>query len=89
MLVYFRVALCDQAGIHSNRQPLPQRNWPTNRMSKFTEKLTAYDSAVALMGNEEIAFVMAAACKTGNAAYMVKALSVVARAKLLIKRILA
>lgn len=49
-------------------------------MSKFTEKLTAYDSAVALMGNEEIAFVMAAACKTGNAAYMVKALSVVARA---------
>ena len=71
----------DQAGIHSNRQALPQRNWPTNRMSRFTEKLTAYDSAVALMGNKEIAFVMAAACKTGDAAYIVNSLCVVARAK--------
>jgi probable addiction module antidote protein len=45
------------------------------------EKLTAYDPAAALVNDEEIAFFMADAFETGNAALIAKALGVVARAK--------
>jgi probable addiction module antidote protein len=45
------------------------------------EKLTAYDPAIALVNDEEIAFFMADAFETGNAAFIAKALGVVARAK--------
>lgn len=44
-------------------------------------KLTDYDPASALVDNEEIAFFMADALATGDAAYIAKALGVVARAK--------
>ena len=44
-------------------------------------KLTDYDPASALVDNEEIAFFMADALETGDAAYIAKALGVVARAK--------
>lgn len=47
----------------------------------MTEKLTTYDPATALVDDEEIAFFMADAIETGDAAYIAKALSVVARAK--------
>lgn len=60
---------------------LPQRNWPTNGVNKTTEKLTTYDPAAALVNDEEIAFFMADASETGDAAYIAKALGVVARAK--------
>lgn len=43
--------------------------------------LTAYDPAAALVNDEEIAFFMADAFETGNAAFIAKALGVVARAK--------
>lgn len=45
------------------------------------EKLTAYDPAAALVNDEESAFFMADAFETGNAAFIAKALGVVARAK--------
>lgn len=45
------------------------------------EKLTTYDPATALVDDEEIAFFMADAFETGDAAYIAKALGVVARAK--------
>jgi probable addiction module antidote protein len=45
------------------------------------EKLTAYDPAAALVNDEEIAFFMVDAFETGNAAFIAKALGVVARAK--------
>lgn len=47
----------------------------------MTEQLTTYDPAVALVDDEEIAFFMADAFETGDAAYIAKALGVVARAK--------
>jgi probable addiction module antidote protein len=47
----------------------------------MTEKLTTYDPANALVDDEEIAFFMADALETGDAAYIAKALGVVARAK--------
>lgn len=51
----------------------------------MTEKLTTYDPATALVDDEEIAFFMADALETGDAAYSAKALGVVARAKGLLK----
>lgn len=47
----------------------------------MTEKLTTYDPATALVDDEEIAFFMADALETGDAAYVAKALGVVARAQ--------
>jgi probable addiction module antidote protein len=47
----------------------------------MVEKLTTYDPAAALVDRDEIAFFMADALETGNAAYIAKALGVVARAK--------
>ena len=48
---------------------------------KITEKLTIYDPAAALINDEEIAFYMADALETGDAAFIAKSLGVVARAK--------
>lgn len=45
------------------------------------KKLTTYDPATALVDDEEIVFFMADAPETGDAAYIAKALGVVARAK--------
>lgn len=45
------------------------------------KKLTTYDPATALVDQEEIAFFMADAFETRDAAYIAKALGVVARAK--------
>ena len=45
------------------------------------EKLTAYDPAAALVDNEEMAFFMSDAFETGDAAFIAKALGIVARAK--------
>lgn len=59
----------------------PQKGSPTNGTKKMTEKLTTYDPAKALVDDEEIAFFMADAFETGDAAYIAKALGVVARAK--------
>jgi probable addiction module antidote protein len=47
----------------------------------MAEKLTTYDSALALVANEEIAAFMADALETGDAGYIAKALGVVARAR--------
>ena len=47
----------------------------------MAEKLTTYDPAEALVNDEEIAFFMADAFETGDAAYIAKALGIVARAK--------
>ena len=47
----------------------------------MTEKLTTYDPAAALVDDEEIAFFLADAFETGDAAYIAKAVGVVARAK--------
>ncbi|MDH0369668.1 MULTISPECIES: addiction module antidote protein [Brucella/Ochrobactrum group] len=47
----------------------------------MTEKVTTYDPAAALVDDEEIADFMADAFETGDAAYVAKALGVVARAK--------
>lgn len=47
----------------------------------MTKQLTTYDPAAALVDQEEIAFFMADAFETGDAAYIAKALGVVARAK--------
>ncbi len=47
----------------------------------MAEKLAAYDPAVALDSDAEIAFFMADALETGDAAYIAKALGIVARAK--------
>ncbi len=47
----------------------------------MSEKLTTYDPAAALVDDEEIAFFMADAFETGDAAYIAKALGIVARAK--------
>lgn len=44
-------------------------------------KVTDYDFAAALVDDEEIAFFMADALETGDAAYIAKALGIVARAK--------
>lgn len=44
-------------------------------------KLTRYDPALALVDDEDIAVFMADALETGDAAYIAKALGVVARAK--------
>src|SRR5690606_26036806 len=58
-----------------------QRNWQKNGVTKMTEQLTSYDPAAALVDDEDIAFFMADAFETGDAAYIAKALGVVARAK--------
>jgi probable addiction module antidote protein len=47
----------------------------------MTKKLTTYDPAAALVNDEEIAFFMADAFETGDAAYIAKSLGIVARAK--------
>ena len=47
----------------------------------MAEKLTTYDPATALVNDNEIAFFMSDALATGDAAYIAKALGVVARAK--------
>ncbi len=47
----------------------------------MTKQLTTYDPAAALVDQEEIAFFMADAFETGDAAYIAKALGVVARSK--------
>ena len=47
----------------------------------MAEKLTNYDPATALVDDDEIAFFMSDALATGDAAYVAKALGVVARAK--------
>lgn len=47
----------------------------------MAEELTTYDPAAALTDDEEIAFFMADAFETGDAAYIAKALGVVARTK--------
>lgn len=47
----------------------------------MAEKLTTYDPAVALVNDEEIAFFMADALETGDAAFVAQALGIVARAK--------
>ncbi|OCX87926.1 addiction module antitoxin [Acidithiobacillus thiooxidans] len=47
----------------------------------MTEKLTTYDSAAALIDDEEIAVFMADAFETGDAGYIAHALGIVARAK--------
>lgn len=47
----------------------------------MTEKLTTYDSAAALVNDEEIGFFMADALESGDASYIAKALGIVARAK--------
>jgi probable addiction module antidote protein len=47
----------------------------------MVEKLTDFDPAAALVNDEEIAFFMADAFETGDAAFIAKALGVVARAK--------
>ncbi|WMY74139.1 putative addiction module antidote protein [Buttiauxella selenatireducens] len=44
-------------------------------------EFTTYDPAEALVDDEEIAFFIADALETGDAAYIAKALGVVARAK--------
>jgi probable addiction module antidote protein len=49
-------------------------------------KLVAYDPAVALVNDEEIAVFMADALETGDAAYVAKAFGVVARAKVMAQR---
>ena len=47
----------------------------------MAEKLTLYDPAAALVNDEEIAVFMADALETSDAAYIAKALEIVARAK--------
>lgn len=47
----------------------------------MAEKLTAYDPAEDLISNEGIAFFMAEAFKTEDAAFIAHALGIVARAK--------
>lgn len=47
----------------------------------MAETLTTYDPATALVDDEEIAAFMADAVETGDAAYVAKALGVVARAR--------
>lgn len=55
---------------------------PTTRKDS-AKKLSSYDPADALVNDEEIAFFMADALETGDAAYIANALGVVARAKAL------
>lgn len=47
----------------------------------MADTLTTYDPAAALVDDEEIAVFMAEAFETGDAAYIAKALGIVARAK--------
>ncbi len=47
----------------------------------MTEALSTYDPAAALVDEEEMAFFMADAFETGDAAYIAQALGVLARAK--------
>ncbi|MDP8995574.1 MAG: putative addiction module antidote protein [Pseudomonadota bacterium] len=47
----------------------------------MAEKLTNYDPATALVDDDEIAFFMSDVLATGDAAFVAKALGVVARAK--------
>lgn len=51
----------------------------------MNEKLIAYDPAVALVDDEEMAFFMADAVDTGDSAYMARARDAVARAKKMVK----
>jgi probable addiction module antidote protein len=57
------------------------KSWQKIGVIRMTEKLTTYDPAAALVNDEEIAFFMADALETGDAAYIAKSLGVVARAK--------
>lgn len=47
----------------------------------MAEKLTTYDPVAALVDDEEIAFFIADAFETGNAAYIAKIIGLAARAK--------
>jgi probable addiction module antidote protein len=47
----------------------------------MTDKLSTYDPAAALVNDEEAAFFMADAFKTGDAGYIANALGIIARAK--------
>jgi probable addiction module antidote protein len=47
----------------------------------MTEKLTTYDPAAALADDTEIAYFMADALATGDAAYVAKCVGIVARAR--------
>jgi probable addiction module antidote protein len=47
----------------------------------MNKRLTNYDPASALVDHEEIAFFMADALQTGDAAYIAQALGIVARAR--------
>jgi probable addiction module antidote protein len=47
----------------------------------MTEKLTPYDPAAALVNEEEIEAFLADALETGDAAFIAKAMQIVARAK--------
>ena len=47
----------------------------------MTEKLTHYDPAAALVNEEEIAAFLADALETGDAAFIAKAMEIIARAK--------
>lgn len=47
----------------------------------MAEKLSTYDPAAVLVSDEEIAFFITDALETGDAAYIAKALGIVARAK--------
>jgi probable addiction module antidote protein len=55
--------------------------WRRNGEIEMAEKLTDFDPAAALVTDEEFAFFMADAFETGDAAFIAKALGVVARAK--------
>jgi probable addiction module antidote protein len=51
----------------------------------MTEKLTRYDPAAALVNDEEIAAFLADALETGDAAFIAKAMEIVARAKSMVE----
>jgi len=75
------ILLCGGNKSTQARDIVLQRNSHKSGRSDMVEKLTTYDPAAALVDSDEIAFFMADALETGNAAYIAKALGVVARAK--------
>src|SRR6266542_2306864 len=56
-------------------------DWLTNGVNDMAEQLSTYDPAAVLDSDDAIAIFMADAFETGDAAYIAKALGVVARAK--------
>lgn len=57
------------------------RGWLRNEETEVAKILADFDPAAALVNDEEIAFFMADAFETGDAAFIAKALGVAARAK--------